>query len=407
MLALRWRKVESAYAGGATWCLTVPVGLVVAVRALRLSTEVGKGSLIALGLTAALFGLWSLASWTRGRGTRKEGEPVLDDRIARALERVAVLATAPAVVLAWADGPNAVLLGMVTLFALAVFFGLVTLRKGIEWPVYLAQGLMLAAYFRAREVITPSGTTDAVVLSTLCYLDLGLSELMTRLRLSTYARPTLRFALVLPLLPLIGSAWDHHGDDVDLFVLFSTSAFYALASLKLRTRTPAYAAAVLFNAFLWLAWSLLGWRMADYPQFYLVPVGFSTILFAEVNRRDLGRSIVNGARNLGTVLIYASLAAPIWQTQSFGAWLTLLLLSLAGIFAGIGLQVQSFLWLGLACFVADLTYQLGRLGLEHALARWGVMLTLGVALILFVALNEKKRIVATIREYYDQARSWE
>ncbi len=35
------------------------------------------------------------------------------------------------------------------------------------------------------------------------------------------------------------------------------------------------------------------------------------------------------------------------------------------------------------------------------------MLTLGVALILFVTLNEKKRIVATMRDYYDQARNWE
>ena len=62
---------------------------------------------------------------------------------------------------------------------------------------------------------------------------------------------------------------------------------------------------------------------------------------------------------------------------------------------------------GLACFVADLADHLGHLGMEHAPARSGVMLTLGVALILFVALNEKKRIVATMRKYYDEARSWE
>jgi hypothetical protein len=45
--------------------------------------------------------------------------------------------------------------------------------------------------------------------------------------------------------------------------------------------------------------------------------------------------------------------------------------------------------------------------MEHALARWGVMLSLGVALILFVALNEKRRIVETMRKYYDEARTWE
>ena len=84
-----------------------------------------------------------------------------------------------------------------------------------------------------------------------------------------------------------------------------------------------------------------------------------------------------------------------------------MILSLAGILVGIALRVQSFLWLGLACFVADLAYQVGRIGLEDATARWAVMLALGVLLVLFVALNEKKQIVATARAYYDRARTWE
>jgi hypothetical protein len=45
--------------------------------------------------------------------------------------------------------------------------------------------------------------------------------------------------------------------------------------------------------------------------------------------------------------------------------------------------------------------------MDFVLARWGVMLSLGVVLILFVALNEKKRIVETMRKHYDEARSWE
>ena len=101
------------------------------------------------------------------------------------------------------------------------------------------------------------------------------------------------------------------------------------------------------------------------------------------------------------------MAFSIWQFHSFGAWLTLLLLSLAGIFVGIGLRIQTFLWLGLVGFVLDVVYQVGRVSAENALARWGVMLSLGILLILFVALNEKKRIVATMRQYYDRARQWE
>jgi hypothetical protein len=63
--------------------------------------------------------------------------------------------------------------------------------------------------------------------------------------------------------------------------------------------------------------------LSSHPQFFLVPVGLSTILFAEVNRRELGRANVNTIRTVGLTIVYLSLAVPIWQYESFGAWVTL------------------------------------------------------------------------------------
>ena len=411
-----WKRVDSAIQGGLTWCLAWPMALVLAARATGRVAEVEMPSVAAIGLVLAVFGLW----WAAGRVRRRdegEGEgdggagpgvgPSRAGRVALAMEWVSIAATVPAALGTLAEGGASARLATVVLIGLAVFYAMVARRSGSEWPAYLAQAFVLAGYFRARPSMGLPDGVDAVVLSMLAYLDLGISELMGRLRWAPFARPTLRFAMALPLVPILQGAWQERLDGVGLFILMATAGFYALAAFRLRSRAPAYAAVVLLNAFLWLGWWILGWRMAESPQFYLIPVGFSMILFAEVNRQELDRSIVNGSRSLGLMVIYASLAAPIWQAQSFGAWLALLLLSLAGIFAGIGLRVQSFLWLGLACFVADLVYQLGRLGIDHALARWAVMLSLGVALILFVALNEKKKIVATIKGYYDEARGWE
>ena len=128
-----------------------------------------------------------------------------------------------------------------------------------------------------------------------------------------------------------------------------------------------------------------GWRLADSPHLYLVPVGLSTILFAEANRRELGRPQVNAIRGVGLALIYLALAFPIWQTASLGG-----LGDRAGRLAACGLRrhrsaLQTFLWLGLAGFVLDVGYQLGRIGREHALAKWAIMLALGIGLVLFVA----------------------
>jgi hypothetical protein len=407
-LALGWKRVEAAVGGSITWCLAWPVGMVLVARESGLISGYAPSWMIAVGLVAALFSLWWSAGWARRLSEGKGGKPSSGGQVALAMEGVAIASTVPAGLLVLLGGGAQAWIGSAVLFALAAFFASVAWRWLAEWPAYVAQGFLLACYFQSRPLLALSPDFDAVILSTLAYLDLGISELMTRLRWRPFARSTLRFAMVLPLVPILQGVWQGQWDDrFNLFVLLATAGFYALASVRLRSKTPAYASAVFFNAFLWLTWYRLGWGLAEHPQFYLIPVGFSTILLAEVNRQELGRSIVNGLRNLGLVVIYASLAAPIWQAQSFGAWLTLLLLSLVGVFAGIGLRVQSFLWLGLACFVLDVTYQLTRLGVDHALARWGVMLSLGVALILFVALNEKKRIVVTLRGYYDEARSWE
>jgi hypothetical protein len=151
----------------------------------------------------------------------------------------------------------------------------------------------------------------------------------------------------------------------------------------------------------------MGVELSRHPQFYLIPVGLSAILFAEVNRRELGREYANAIRSIGLMVIYVSTAVPMWQSHSLGVWLTLLLLSLLGIFVGIGLRLQSFLWLGLVCFVFDVVYQLGWVSMNDALARWGIMLTIGLLLVAFVALNEKKRILETMREYYEQVKKWE
>jgi hypothetical protein len=280
-------------------------------------------------------------------------------------------------------------------------------RWRAEWLVYLAHALMLGAYIDFRMAFPMSTSADAAILTLLGFIDLGLSEALARLQgPEYYVRPTRYFSLILPLLPLLQLLGKGMRDEVSLFYLSVAATFYAIACAQMRWKSLGYAAAVFCNAALWLCWSRMGWMLADHPQFYLIPVGLSTILFAEVNR-ELGRSTVNAIRSAGLILIYISLSVPIWRFDSFGAWLTLLFVSLAGIFAGIGFRLQTFLWLGLTTFVLDLVYEMGRVSIDYAFAKWAIMLVLGLALVLFVALNEKKRIVQTMRLYFDQVRQWE
>jgi tetratricopeptide (TPR) repeat protein len=154
-----------------------------------------------------------------------------------------------------------------------------------------------------------------------------------------------------------------------------------------------------------LSWSSIA---GEFPQEHWQKLILClAVLLIVVSSTVLGRETINTVRTAGLIVTYLAMATPIWQDRSFGDWVGLLLGSLLGLFFGIGLRVQTFVWLGLATFLLDVLYELGRVSLDHALAKWAIMLSLGISLVFFVALNEKKQIVRSMRGYFEEVRSWE
>ncbi len=211
---------------------------------------------------------------------------------------------------------------------------------------------------------------------------------------------------MLPLLPLLQFVRAPGLDDVSLFLPAVAATFYATACARPRRKTLSYAAAVFADAALLLTGSRLRSRLAEPPQFQPVPVGLSAIRFAEVNREP-GRATINAIRSVGLIIIHGSSAMPIWPFESLGAWLTPLLAPLLGAFLGIGSRLQTNLWLGPTTFVLDVVSEMGRVSLDHAPAKWGIMLDHGLSLVLFVAPDEKRRILSQIFDYDAHVRTWE
>ena len=419
-LATGWQG--TALAGSVAWSAAWGVtGLVVAQRVGWMADGL-RATCASVGVQSAAFSLLALAGWPRRDPSLLKSQSasapnaVLESPLPLvwAMEIVAFVSSLVAVVAVLAAGTNAAALGgWWTTVGVGVILGAALLhimlvpRWQAEWLVYLAQAVMLSAYVDYRLAFRHPIAFDAIVLTLLGYLDLGIAEVLERLQIKIYARPARFFSLMLPSLPLLQVIGSGGLDEIDLFHLLAAATFYGIACGRLRWKTLGYTAAVLYNAALWVLWGTFGWKLSTHPQFFLVPVGLSTILFAEVNRRELGRSNVNTIRTVGLTIIYLSLAVPIWQYESFGAWVTLLICSLVGIFLGIGLRLQTFLWMGLTTFVLDVIYEMGRVSIDHAFAKWAIMLALGITLVMFVALNEKKRIVDSMRLYYEQARLWE
>src|SRR5262249_33710366 len=152
-----------------------------------------------------------------------------------------------------AAGAVGVLLGL-ALFAT----GLIG-RWGAGWLVYAAQGGLLGAYLYYRRAFPIAAPADAAVLTLFGYLDLGLAAVMHRVGLQRFARPTRTFALALPVLPLALGLFEAGLGGMRLFFLFTAATFYGIACLSMRWRPLGYASAVLYNAFLWLLWTRIGW----------------------------------------------------------------------------------------------------------------------------------------------------
>jgi uncharacterized membrane protein len=420
--AVRREEVWAAYLAGLAWSAAgLAGGLVIGRRWTWIATEPRLIS-AALGELVAVFTLGGLGGWFHQRTATRELEKppstacsrATSGHLALALEQVAFLGSlvvAGLVALA-ASRPAMAASGLAfasigTLLALSLFYLLLTGRWNAEWLVYLAQACLVGAYVDYRLEYPLTAAADAAALVLFAFVDLGIAEVMERLQLPLYARPTRYASLVLPVLPLVRLLETGGLNDATVFHLLAAGTFYAVACGTMQWKSLGYAAGVLYNAALWVLWGKMGWQLADHPQFFFVPVGLSAILFAESNRRELGRETVNTIRSAGLITTYLALAAPIWQFRSFGDWVALLLGSLLGLFAGIGLRVQTFVWLGLVTFLADVLYELGRVSLDHALAKWAIMLSLGILLVFFVALNEKKQVVATMRGCFDEVRTWE
>jgi tetratricopeptide (TPR) repeat protein len=415
--AVRTEALWAAYLGSLYWSSAGLAGGLVLAR--RLSSGLLEPRLVfaALGELAAV-SLLGLLSGLLRRFAREPGSETKDPApsarpLALAIEQVAFLGSlvvAGLVAVAVSQYPPAGWLAgaeIAALLGVALFHLLLTRRWQAEWMVYFAQASLVGAYVIYRLAHPLPTVADAAVLTLFAFVDLGIAEVMERVQLGLYSGPTRYASLVLPVLPLVQLIGKGGLTEITVFHLVVAGTFYAVACGALQWRSLGYAAGVLYNAALWVLWGQMGWQLADHPQFFLVPVGLSAILFAEVNRHDLGRELVNSIRSAGLITTYLAMAAPVWQFRSFGDWVALLLGSLLGLFAGIGLRVQTFVWLGLVTFLADVAYELGRVGLEHALAKWAIMLSLGILLIFFVALNEKKQIVITMRGYYQEIRSWE
>ncbi len=207
-----------------------------------------------------------------------------------------------------------------------------------------------------------------------------------------------RTALLAPLVPAIGH-WLRPALNIDIeMVLFLAAAFYGLQATLKRSLTLSCLAIISGNAALWLLWSRLGIDFSQHPQLWLIPIALVTLVAEHIHQGRLSSQQAGAVRYIALAVIYVSSTADVFLSHvgrdlSMSLVFVLMGLSIAGVLAGIMLQVRSFLYLGVTFLLVDLSIVVFHAAWDrgHIWVFWLSGIALGAAIIALFAVFEKHR----------------
>jgi hypothetical protein len=212
-------------------------------------------------------------------------------------------------------------------------------------------------------------------------------------------RPWQLAAIIVPLIAVAESPYANH----PLSVLIAAAFYIGLAIVNQQIRFT-YISAVLID------WVFLRWfwhLQLSEPLWYVIPFGLSLLYIAQVDphlKQAEQKQARHWLRVLGSgVICVVALWSNHWSGLVTGAIAVLMN------FAGLGLRVRAFLFVGTATFLINAFYQLGVLIFEYPFSKWVVGLLAGIAFIWIAATFETRReqITALLRNWMDELQTWD
>ena len=220
-------------------------------------------------------------------------------------------------------------------------------------------------------------------------------------RAGVFVNPTYYMALLAPIaLPLV-TPLDQKG--VAAFASLAAGSFYLVVSQRTHARWTMYVAAALFNVAIYL-WIPEAKQLTGLAQLYVIPAAVTVLIFAQLHRHDLKPRALSGIRSAaaGAILAVSTLEVFFAEDTGLLQFVVVLMLSLAGIAAGISLRIRPFVSIGIAFLVINV---LGQLGLqfrhEGGVIRAVILIGIGVlvlAAMIFFNIH-RERIMSRYRGF--------
>ncbi|MFN7929106.1 MAG: hypothetical protein U0Y68_14405 [Blastocatellia bacterium] len=248
------------------------------------------------------------------------------------------------------------------------------------------------------------------VVMALAFLGVGLGELFRRRGQRVLGDPLLNTGFFLPLFPVVGfwlaaSRIDYSG------LLLLVGVLYAVVAVLRSSFGVSLLACLAANGSLWYFLSRMqNFSLLERPQLWLMPAAVSVLIAAYLNRERLTAAQMTNLRYVTLSVIYVSSTAEIFiRGVALSPWqpMVLMLLSAAGVLAGILLRVRAFLYLGSSFLLISIVSMIW-----HASANFGwtwlwyvTGILAGLAIILLFAMFEKKR--SELLRLVEGLRTWE
>jgi hypothetical protein len=282
------------------------------------------------------------------------------------------------------------------------------------WYVYTAE-VIAALLFAHLYMTMPQLFTGVLsrywawIVVAIAWIGVGLGEWFRRSGVRVLAEPLGRTGVFLPLLPAL-AFWAQASLTSYAGVLFVVGLLYVLLSIQHKSFVYGLAAGLAGNAALWALMQDRGFTILAHPQFWLIPPALSVLAASHLTRRQLSEAQLGAIRYGAMLVIYLSSTGEMFITgigDSLWPVMALLALSVAGIFTGIGLRVRAFLYLGsgfLLLSIISMVWHASK-AFQHVWPWWAFLLTLGVAILVFLAYFEKRR--DAMMQRIERLQSWE
>ncbi|MGK7877685.1 MAG: hypothetical protein AB4426_31600 [Xenococcaceae cyanobacterium] len=267
-----------------------------------------------------------------------------------------------------------------------------------DWWVYVGLVEIAGTAVYARLIWTQLSVLDPWRAILACVVAFAIYQMPWR-SWGWQVTPWHRAALVIPALTALVTM-----EDLDYLSLLVVAAFYARIAIRQRNIRWSYVSLGFID------WAIARWlseqQLTDI-LWYASILGLSLLYIAQF---DPELKTPQQRRNRHHLRIFGSgiicLVALLFHQDTA---LIPSLISLVVIFAGLGLRIRAFLFVGTATFVLTVFYQLIVLILEYPFSKWVIGLIAGIIFISIAANFERRReqIIMVLQNWIAQLNQWE